>query len=215
VLEDDIITSKGFLKYMNDGLQLYENDIKVVGISGYNFPSKKTLPPTFFIKGGNNPWGWATWKRAWDCFEQDYTKLYQQITADPALAFEYNYDNSYDYVKMLRESTENNQPWDIRWIASGFLKDSYSLWPGESLVQNIGHDATGVHCGTTNKYSHLKLADYIEVEKLPILGNKMARNEIVKFNRLLGKETIINKLKWRISALLPNGVKTTLKKIIN
>jgi hypothetical protein len=215
VLEDDIVTTKGFLNYMNDALILYENEEKVVGISGYNFPTKKKLPPTFFIKGGNNPWGWATWKRAWDHFEQNYQTLAQKIAADPELTYEFNYENSYDYLKVLRESTENDQPWDVRWIASGFVKDKYSLWPGKSLVQNIGHDATGVHCGTSDKYFHHKLADYIQVQKMPVLGHSLARKEIIKFNRNLGKESIVKRVRWRISALLPTNIKNNLKKLLD
>ena len=38
VLEDDIVTSRGFLKYMNDALELYEHDDQVMHISGYMYP---------------------------------------------------------------------------------------------------------------------------------------------------------------------------------
>ena len=32
------------------------------------------------------------------------------------------------------------------------LKEWYTLYPRESLVQNIGHDGSGVHCGVSDKY---------------------------------------------------------------
>src|SRR3989339_698479 len=38
VLEDDIVTSPYFLTFMNDALCLYENEEKVMHISGYFFP---------------------------------------------------------------------------------------------------------------------------------------------------------------------------------
>ena len=74
VLEDDLITSPYFLKYMNDALDLYENIDEVVSIHGYIYPVKKELPETFFIRGADC-WGWATWKRGWDIFEYDGKKL--------------------------------------------------------------------------------------------------------------------------------------------
>lgn len=38
VLEDDLVTSPYFLKFMNDGLEFYENEEKVWHISGWNYP---------------------------------------------------------------------------------------------------------------------------------------------------------------------------------
>src|SRR5690606_23341369 len=35
VVEDDLITSSNFLKFMNDGLDFYENHPKIFSISGY------------------------------------------------------------------------------------------------------------------------------------------------------------------------------------
>ena len=67
VVEDDNITSKYFLSFINDGLNLYENDLSVCSINGWFYPKKNDLEDTFFLLGGNT-WGWGTWKRAWDKF---------------------------------------------------------------------------------------------------------------------------------------------------
>ena len=48
VVEDDCKTSKYFLNFMNDGLNLYENDDKVCSINGWFFPKKNNLQETFF-----------------------------------------------------------------------------------------------------------------------------------------------------------------------
>ncbi|MDR0677960.1 MAG: glycosyltransferase, partial [Holosporaceae bacterium] len=73
VLEDDMVTSKYFLRYMNDALELYEHDEAVACITGYVYPIEN-LPETFFIKTGDC-WGWATWKDSWNHFEIDGEKL--------------------------------------------------------------------------------------------------------------------------------------------
>ena len=78
VLEDDIVTSPGFLTYMNDALEVYKGEEKVMHISGYMYPVKKKLPDTFFIRP-TSCWGWATWKRAWDCFEKNVDKQIKEI----------------------------------------------------------------------------------------------------------------------------------------
>ena len=37
----------------------------------------------------------------------------------------------------------------VRWYASAFLADKLTLYPGRSLVHNIGNDSSGTHCGST------------------------------------------------------------------
>jgi GT2 family glycosyltransferase len=70
VLEDDLLTSPYFLRYMNEALMLYENEKDVVCIHGYIYPVKQKLPDTFFLRGADC-WGWATWKHGWDIFNPD------------------------------------------------------------------------------------------------------------------------------------------------
>ena len=42
VLEDDLIVSPGFLQYMNQALEIYQNENRVMQISGYMFPEYLT-----------------------------------------------------------------------------------------------------------------------------------------------------------------------------
>ncbi len=62
VLEDDLLTSPYFLKFMNDALYLYERENRVGAICGYVYSMKEQLPETFFLRFFNS-WGWATWKK--------------------------------------------------------------------------------------------------------------------------------------------------------
>ena len=45
-----------------------------------------------------------------------------------------------------------NNSWAIRWYASIFLSGGLTLNPAHSLIQNIGHDGTGVHSGINTMY---------------------------------------------------------------
>src|SRR5690606_36327663 len=66
VLEDDLKIAKVGLRYFNDALDAYEEEVKVMEISGYMYPVKDSnkLPESFFFRVANS-WGWATWARAW------------------------------------------------------------------------------------------------------------------------------------------------------
>ena len=151
VLEDDLLTSPWFLKYMNDGLEFYERQDRVASIHGYVYPVHQELKEVFFLKGADC-WGWATWKRAWDFFEPDGAKLMDKIAAQ-GLQKEFDFDNTYPYFQALKDQAAGNTThWDIRWYASAFLAEKLTLYPGKSLVTNIGHDASGTHCGHSTDY---------------------------------------------------------------
>ena len=81
VLEDDILTSKYFLQFMNDALDVYEKEEKVISIGACNFFAHgKKVPETFFVPIPDC-WGWATWKDRWDLFERNGSKLLDTVTS--------------------------------------------------------------------------------------------------------------------------------------
>lgn len=151
VMEDDLLTSPYFLRYMNDGLNFYEKMDEIISIHGYVYPVKTALPDTFFIKGADC-WGWATWKRGWDLFESDGIKLLNELK-QKKLTASFDFDNSYYFTQMLEDQIAGkNNSWAIRWNASAFLRNKLTLYPGHSLVQNIGHDSSGVHSAASNNF---------------------------------------------------------------
>jgi hypothetical protein len=149
VLEDDLVVSPFFLRYMNDGLQRYRDDPRVASIHGYSYPTPERLPQTFFLTGADC-WGWATWSRAWAHFEPDGAKLLRELRAR-RLTSQFDFDNRFPYVQMLEDQIAGrNSSWAIRWHAAAFLQGLLTLYPGRSLVHNIGNDSSGTHCGTTD-----------------------------------------------------------------
>jgi len=154
VLEDDILTSPFFLKYMNDGLDIYQKEEKVACIHAYNYPvSSKGLPSTFFIKGADC-WGWATWASSWSLFEKDANKLLNYIL-DNNFQYEFDLQGSYPYTEMLKNQIENKvDSWAIRWYASAFINNKYTLYPSVSIIYNIGLDNSGVHCGGGDNFNN-------------------------------------------------------------
>lgn len=147
ILEDDLVTSPYFLKFMNQALDKYEDEEKVACISAYVYPINH-LPEQFFIKG-TDCWGWAAWKRSWDIFEADGKKLLNSLK-EQDLTHQFDFDGTYPYTDMLRKQIEGkNNSWAVRWHASAFLKNKLCLYPSQSLVKNIGADGSGTHFGTT------------------------------------------------------------------
>lgn len=181
VMEDDLVTSPYFLRFMNDALDIYDSDERVVSIHGYVYQVKATLPETFFLRGADCCWGWATWKRGWNLFEPDGRLLLRELVHQK-LVYRFDYDGTYPYTRMLKNQIKGkNNSWAIRWHASAFLENRFTLYPGRSLVLNIGFDSSGTHCSTTNQYA-CDIADSpINVDPIPVEENEFARQQIVRF----------------------------------
>lgn len=151
VLEDDLATSTYFLNFMNTALDTYQDDEKVMHISGYMFPiDNADLPETFFLRTASC-WGWATWSRAWQHLEKNSKKLLSEYTEQTINRF--NMDGAYNFWAQVEQNASGQiDTWAVFWYASVFLKGGLCLHPKFSMVNNIGHDDTGLHCGKTDAF---------------------------------------------------------------
>ena len=137
VLEDDIITSKYFLKYMNQGLEVYKDISNVYSINGYMYPINTNLYNSVLLPFPCS-WGWATWKEKWSEFELEM-KNRDFIQSNIFIKNRFNIANSNHH------SIINSNTWDIRWMYTLFVRNGLGLSPSKSLTSNIGFDGSGTH----------------------------------------------------------------------
>lgn len=182
VLEDDIVVSSHFLKYMNDALWLYESDDKVASVHGYVYPVNSHLPETFFLRGADC-WGWGTWDRAWQVFNPNGRELMNELLGTNQI-HEFDFDGSANYLDMLRGQIKGrNDSWAVRWYASAFLADMLTLYPGKSLVRNIGLDGSGEHCDVSDVFDSVLFEDELKVNRIDCLESREARTAFADFFR--------------------------------
>jgi len=182
VLEDDMVTSPYFLLYMNDALELYRDEEGVISAHGYLYPLRVELPETFLLKGADC-WGWGTWKRGWDLFNPDGKFLLSEILRHK-LEREFDMNGNYPYTAMLWDNVHGKKDsWAIRWYASAFLNKRLTLYPGKSLVQNVGNDSSGTHCKSTNHFHTFVSDQRIHVRKITIEESVHAKRALHKFYR--------------------------------
>jgi hypothetical protein len=174
VLEDDLVLSPSFLKYMNEGLTKFADQPEVASIHGYLYPLLEKPSECFFIRGADC-WGWATWKRAWPFFEPDGQKLLSALE-NQGLANEFDFGGSHPYMQMLRNQVAGkNNSWAIRWNASCFLNGMLTLYPSQSLVENRGFDGSGEHCDVSGEYTVERAHGEVRIEDLEILESAWGR----------------------------------------
>jgi hypothetical protein len=182
VLEDDMLTSKYFLQYMNDGLTTYLDDDRVSSIHGYIYPLVQALPETFFLRGADC-WGWATWARAWRIFNPDGVYLLNQLRQH-RLSSQFDYNGAYPYTRMLKNQIKGkNDSWAIRWYASAFLAGKYTLYAGNSLIKNIGFDGSGAHCAPTDEFEVAVSDQSVKISKIEVVEDRSVHALISSFHR--------------------------------
>lgn len=202
VLEDDLVTSRFFLQYMNEALDLYAEQPEVASIHGFFYEFGKSLPDSFFLRG-TDCLGWATWRRAWKIYQPDGQSLLTQLE-NQKLTAAFDFDNSYPYTQMLKDQIAGKiSSWAIRWHASAFLKQMVTLNPGVSHIIHIGNDGTGTNFGNES-FLDTELAQKPTIlTKLPPKESRLARRKLIKFYRkTFPRPGIIQKLKQRIKMLL-------------
>ncbi len=173
VLEDDLITSPFFLNYMNDALDVYQDEEKVMHVSGYMFPiDTHGSKETFFLRNASS-WGWATWDRAWRRFKKEPKKLLGEYTEKKISDF--NMDGTYNFWTQVELNlTGSINTWAIFWYASIFDVGGLCLYPAVSMVSNIGHDDTGEHCSKCSDFSVVLASEPISYFERNVTEDKIA-----------------------------------------
>ena len=192
VLEDDIITGKYFLEYMNDALDKYEEEKRIWCITGWNEKVKSHNYNSSFLFFMNSCWSWATWKDRW-CKYNDNSSYYIN-KFDKKDIKKFNFDNTVDLWSQLLDNHQGKlKTWAIFWYATIFENNGLTLRPNHTLVKNIGFDGSGEHCGKdSNKYTQYNLNYKINDYPNKIVGNHSFM--YLKIKRFYKKEKLFAKI---------------------
>jgi hypothetical protein len=174
VLEDDLLTSRNFLSFMNQALSFYEQKKQVYAISGYAFDLKNEqneMDGYFLTRSWS--WGWATWEDRWseiDWNVSDYQSFSHNWRRKSAFA-----KLGSDVNKMLASQMNGTlDSWYIRSTYHQFKINGLAFYPAISKIDNNGFDdfATNTR-GFKNRYlttvdqserTDFKFPDLIEID---------------------------------------------------
>lgn len=203
VLEDDIITSKYFLQYMNEALNVYEVADKVKHVSAYLNPigNLNEIGELFFLTVCSC-WGWGTWKRAWDEFSiKDSLTLFKLISGKKD-EFDFGGTGAF-WPQLVKNKDGFLKTWQIKWQANVFLNSGLALHPKRSLTRNIGFDNSGTNCDKNDLYANQTVSNEpIVVDYMPPVLSSEMQSRIAEFLRETTPKSDIYTLKYRSMRLL-------------
>lgn len=173
ILEDDLSPNSQFFQFCDEMLEAYADAQNVMSVCGTKtFPDEYSVHEYCFSRY-SNPWGWATWKRAWDKYEDQFDGKSRWLIFQKVEAFLESYKAAFYWLIMLMlVSTERRNSWAYCWMISCFLNKGLHIYPRSNLVVNSGFGIDSTH--TTKIASYMpqmygKTLDFpIETSNIPI-----------------------------------------------
>ncbi|MBK9335683.1 MAG: nucleotide-diphospho-sugar transferase [Lewinellaceae bacterium] len=167
ILEDDCLPDASFFDFCSEMLERYRDDPEVLHISGNN-PAPQVcrgVEAGYLFSRFSFIWGWATWRRAWQLYDPDFTDLetigkgpssgLYQISSNPAA-------RRYLLDKFERTRSGELDTWDYAWFYTVLKNKGLCITPRMNLVRNIGFDAAGTHTHSgmaTNRENEVSALD--------------------------------------------------------
>ena len=144
ILEDDCIPHPDFFPFCETMLEKYKDNERIMTINGCNLNASLSLnrKETYFFSRYANSWGWATWKRAWQLFDRELTRLdhpefkkilKSNLTSPVRATIYWKYK-----LNKVRSNCINS--WAFRWMFTLFMNNALAIVPRSNLIRNIGSD---------------------------------------------------------------------------
>jgi len=198
VLEDDLLSAPGFIKFMNEALKFYEENDQIFSISGYSFPLD--IPEEYkndvYILPRASTWGWGSWKNRWQTFDWNLAD-FNEFIQNKTLQADFNKGGE-DLTPMLKAQVYGYiDSWGIRWSYAHYKNKSFCLYPVKSKLNNIGADKSGTHTARTKKFEVTldnQLSSLIFPKKLCL--DKDIHTSMKRFLKLSIQRKIINYFRY-------------------
>lgn len=147
ILEDDCVADPSFFRFCSELLDKYNNDERVMVISGDNYQMGRIRTKySYYFSRYNHCWGWATWRRAWDHYD-DKMKLWPEIKKGKWLNDIFDEKINVLYWKEIFDLVykERIDSWAYVWTYSCWLQSGLTILPNVNLVKNIGIGKNSTH----------------------------------------------------------------------
>lgn len=161
VLEDDLVTTKHFLSYMNEALYHYRDDSFAFSITGHTFTEralkiKEDYQYDTYAAFRCSSSSWGTWRDRWARVDWDM-HYFECFCKDAEAQDDFNQGGG-DLSEMLRMQYRGQiDSWAIRFCYAHSANKMMCIYPVKTLVKNIGMDNSGTHTGHDPHFDHLVL----------------------------------------------------------
>ncbi len=212
IIEDDCIPSLSFFNFCQELLVKYEGNEKIMQINGTNLgiDYSDKVKETYFFSKLNHVWGWATWKRSWMLFDNEF-KDYKTLKKNKSFN-KYFIDNKItNWMMKYFDKSESGADniWSINWAYSILKNNGLCITPTKNLVQNIGFDGSGTSVRNKSFISFSE-TEINHLDKIvhPLDVNHNLNNDILAYDSKISKidprANMLVKIKIKLKDLFQN-----------
>ncbi len=151
ILEDDCLPNVDFFPFMNQMLDRYADDPRVMMVSGNNFlpaamRSSLAEQASYRFSRWTHIWGWASWRRAWEKFD-DRIRCWPSVRETGFLKEWTDSAVERDHWKGVFDRLHQGQidTWDFSWMYACWINHGLTIQPCVNLVSNIGFGSDATH----------------------------------------------------------------------
>lgn len=201
ILEDDCLPNPTFFRFCEELLEKYQDDDRVMTILGTNGLKKwKSNSQSYHFSYWPSPvWGWASWSRAWRCYNYDMKawrlqKVQQQIRdfmADDALFL----GMAWRFQKAYHKEVDT---WAWPWYFSILSNSGLAIVPTCNLVANIGFGPAATH--TKSRLPKVVNRKTYSVQ-FPLLHPDVVAPNL-DYHRAIKEVSLVDKIVYNIKAKL-------------
>lgn len=141
ILEDDCLPDSTFFLYCAELLERYRERPEIAYISGFNPLEREfSLPWSYYFSHLASIWGWATWRRAWQTYDENL-HTWPQVRENGLLECVFPHSRIARYwTSVFDKMYAGNGPntWDYQWSYTCWMHNWLGVIPARNLVQNIG-----------------------------------------------------------------------------
>lgn len=157
VLEDDLVVAPAALTYFIEGLRRYEHEPRVWSICGYSYADRRLSQENraIFLPFAH-PWGWATWRRAWEQNPYEPVPVTKDVLSSPSFRQAFDLNGLWPATATLDFAQRGLlNSWYMRWRLTIFREGGLSLFPTRKYVDNLGVGVGGTHASRWNPHGFL------------------------------------------------------------
>ena len=207
ILEDDVFPDISFWEFCETMLNYHKDNEHIMHISGcYFLESIIGSDPmqSYYFTKHIHVWGWATWKRAWKCYDYNMkdwpsTKAKELINyyGDYSIFWKNIYHNIF-HKKIIT--------WDYQWMFAIYKNNGIAINPTSNLTQNLGFGINATHTTdassifTTVKLSSISFYNHPKIIEVNTKNDALYYSHFLDFDLQL--EEAKRKTLWKLKNLL-------------
>ena len=182
VIEDDLDFNEDFLSFMDYCLSQFNEDSRVMMISGNNYLRLGERDPHSYTTNFPQTWGWGTWASKWKILRMSFRKSdlpKASLLLDPAYWF--------FWIGKIRTLNRKIDTWDIPIAYQMYSSGGLCILPPVNLCSNIGSDSFATHT-MKNEFPIRFPRESLDSRPIEELRYQESLDEIDVMNRFIARK---------------------------